>query len=196
MGRPGDPELLLTDRPPLLGDPDRAPPRQERAGLAAGRLLDLVDRPHGDDFAATDPRTRAEVDDVVRREHRLFVVLDDDDGVPLIAEVFEALEEHRVVAGMQPDRGFIEDVQDSDQPAADLPGEPDPLRLSPGEGRGGAVERQVVEAAAEQEPKPPPDLLECLGGDELLRLVERELLEERQGLLDAHRADLWQTERQ
>ena len=65
--------------------------------------------------------------------HRLFIVLDDDDGVSLVAEVAEAFQELGVVARMQPDRGFIKDIKDADEAAANLAGEADALRLTAGE---------------------------------------------------------------
>ena len=90
-------------------------------------------------------RARAEVDDVVGRPHRVFVVLDDDHRVALVAQLAERLQQPVVVAGVQADRRFVEDVEHADQPAADLAGQADPLHLAAGERRGGAVERQVVE---------------------------------------------------
>ena len=91
-----------------------------------GSEVPSVDVPLGDDLSATDTRSRSKVDDVVGRLHRLFVVLDDDDRVPLIAEPLERRQQHPVVAGMQTDRRLIKDVQHTDQPAADLTGQANP----------------------------------------------------------------------
>ena len=78
-----------------------------------------------------------------------------------------------VVAGVQADRGLVEDVEHADQPRADLAGQPDPLRLAARERRRRAVEAQVVEADVGQEAEPAPDLLEQLLGDRPRERVER-----------------------
>ena len=51
-----------------------------------------------------------------------------------------------VVARMQADARFIENVEHADQAAADLAGQADALRFAAGERRGGAVEREVMQA--------------------------------------------------
>ena len=94
-----------------------------------------------DDFAAADAGAGAEVDDVVGGPHRVFVVLDDDDRVAQVAERRERVEQAVVVARVEADRGFVEDVEHADEPAADLAGEADALRFAAGERGGGAVER-------------------------------------------------------
>ena len=76
---------------------------------------------------------RSHVDDVIGAVDRLFVVLDDDDGVADAAQVLEGIEETAVVALVQPDRGFVKDVRHADESGADLAREPDALGLSTGE---------------------------------------------------------------
>ena len=139
----------------------------------AGDLGELVERPLGDDLAPLDAGAGAEVDEVVGRAHRVLVVLDDDDRVADVAEPLEGGDQAVVVAGVEADRGLIEDVEHPDQPRADLAGQPDPLRLAAGERRRGAVERQVVQADVGQEPEPAADLLEQLLGDRPRERVER-----------------------
>src|SRR5207245_10436526 len=56
-----------------------------------------------------------------------------------------------VVARVQSDRRFVEDIEHTDKSTADLAGQPDALRLAAGQRRGRAVERQVVQADVEQE---------------------------------------------
>ena len=56
-----------------------------------------------------------------------------------------------VVARMQADGRLVEDVEHADQAAADLAGQADALGLAAGERRGGAVERQIMQADVEQE---------------------------------------------
>ena len=52
-----------------------------------GFVDDLVGGADGHDFAAAHAGAGAEVDDVVGRPHRVFVVLDDDDRVAHVAQL-------------------------------------------------------------------------------------------------------------
>src|SRR2546427_11869792 len=79
----------------------------------------------------------------------LFAVLDYDDGVAEVAQVFERGEEASVVALVQADRGLVEHVHDAGEPRADLAGEPDALGLAARQRVRAAVERQIVERSEE-----------------------------------------------
>ena len=72
-------------------------------------------------------------------------MLDDDDRVPQVAELFQRVEQPFVVAGVQADGRLVEDVRHAHQAAPDLAGQADALELAAGERRRGAVERQVAE---------------------------------------------------
>jgi hypothetical protein len=89
------------------------------------------------------PGARAQVHNVVGGPHRALVVLHDDHGVPEVAQPLQHVKQFVVVALVQPDRGLVEDVEHADEARADLRREADPLRLSPGQGRGGPLERQI-----------------------------------------------------
>ena len=92
---------------------------------------DLRGRALRDDLAAQLPGPGPEVDDVVGREDRLLVVLDDDDGVPEIAHREQRVQQLAVVALVQADRRLVEDVQDAGQARADLRREADALPSPP-----------------------------------------------------------------
>ena len=117
------------------------------------------------DLAPVLAGPRADVDHVVGYPDRLLVVLDDQDGVAEVPQPHERLDEALVVALVEPDGGLIEDVQDPDQAAADLGGEPDALGLAARQAPGVAVQREVVEADVEEEAHPGLDLLEDRLGD-------------------------------
>ena len=69
----------------------------------------------GDDVTAVLARTRAHVDDPVGAAHHLLVVLDDEHGVPEIAEPLEGPDQPVVVALVEPDRRLVEDVEHTDE---------------------------------------------------------------------------------
>ena len=132
----------------------------------AGFGHDLCGRAVGDEVAAVLAGAGAEVEDVVGVADGVFVVLDDEDGVAEVAEVFEGLEEALVVALVEADGGLVEHVEDAAEAGADLRGEADALAFAAGEGGGGAVEREVVEADGVEEFEALDDLaLQAVGDD-------------------------------
>src|SRR5207245_7667837 len=85
-------------------------PLQEPAGVRAGMLRDLFGRALGDDVAALVAALGTEVDDPVRGLDDVKVVLDDDDGVPLVDELVENLEQAAGVLEVQAGGRLVEDV--------------------------------------------------------------------------------------
>ena len=138
------------------------------AGERSGFGHDVLRRAGGDEQAAITPGAGAEVEHVVGVADGVFVVLDDQDGVAEVAQVFERVEQALVVALVQADGGLVEDVEDAAEPGADLRGEADALAFASGEGGGGAVEREVVEADGVEEFEALDDLaLQAVGDDGL-----------------------------
>lgn len=76
----------------------------------------------------------------------VFVVFYYDHRVSKVTEAEDGGDETSGIAGVQADGGLVEDVDDSAQPRAELGGEFDALDFAAGEGAGGAVEVEVVEA--------------------------------------------------
>ena len=110
------------------------------AGDGRGVVHDLLWGAVGDEVAAVFAGAGAEVEDVVGLADGVFVMLDDEDGIAKVAEVFEGVDEALVVALMQADAGLVEDVEDAAEAGADLSGETNALAFATGEGGGGAVE--------------------------------------------------------
>ena len=136
------------------------------------------------DLAAVLARAGADVDDPVGGGDGVLVVLDDDERVAEVAQPGQGLDEPVVVALVQPDARLVEDVQDADEPGADLGREPDALRLAAGQRAGRPVEAEVVEADVEEEPEPGVDLLDDPLGDLALADGEVDVLEEARGIRD------------
>ena len=122
-------------------------------------------RAGGDDVPAEPAGAGTDVDDVVGAGDRVLVVLDDQQGVALVAQVLERIEQDAVVARMQADGRFVEHVAHALQVRAQLAGQPDALRLAAGQRRCAAVERQVGEADVDQEAQPRRDLGHDVAGD-------------------------------
>ena len=114
------------------------------------RLVALLRSPPGVPLAMSSPPcdagAGAEVDDVVGPLHDGVVVLDDEQGVALVAQRLERGDEPLVVAGVQADGRLVEHVEHAGEVGAELGGEPDALGLAAGERLGGPVERKIAEA--------------------------------------------------
>ena len=137
-----------------------APLRRNGNLLSAGEVLpgerlcageDGLERAFGDDAAPEFARARAQIDDPIRLADGLVVVLHDQHRVAEVAQALESIEQPRVVAGVQPDGGLIENVENANEPRAHLRGQTDALRFAAGKRAGRAVERQVVQAHVDQE---------------------------------------------
>ena len=103
------------------------------------------------DFTATHTRTRAKVDQVIAGPHRVFVVLDNDDRVAKIAQIFKCADQSIIVARVKTDRRFVQDVQHTHQSRTDLPRQSNPLALTAGKCWSGSIERQIVQPHVQQE---------------------------------------------
>ena len=133
---------------------DLPAPGEILAGQRMRRAADLLGRALRDDLAAVLAGARPHVDDVVGRQDRVLVVLDDDHAVAEVAQVLQRVEQPVVVALVQADRRLVEHVHHAGQARADLRREADALRLAAGQRFRRAVERQVVEADVVQELQP------------------------------------------
>src|SRR2546430_157153 len=132
-------------------------------GGAGGRRPPPPERPGGG--AAVPAGARAQVHDVVGRADGLLVVLDHEHRVADVAELLQGRQQSRVVALVQPDRGLVQDVEHADEPAPDLGGQPDALRLPAREGVRGAAEGEVFRADVAEEAEAIVHLLEDRPGD-------------------------------
>ena len=86
-------------------------------------------------MAAFGARAGADVDHDVGLAHRVLVVLDHDQRVAEIAQRLERGQQPVVVALVEPDRRFVENVEHADQRAADLRRQANALRLAARERR-------------------------------------------------------------
>ena len=129
-------------------------------------------------MAAVLAGARPEIDDVVGGADRLFVVLDDDDGVAEIAQPRQRREQRAIVALMQPDRRLVEHVEHAGQVRPDLRREPDALPFAARQRRGAAAERQVADADVVQEMQAVANLAQDPAGDERFAIGQLERVED------------------
>ena len=124
-------------------------------------------------MAAMHAGAGADVEHMIRQTYGVLVMLDHDHGIAEVAQPFQRLQQPRIVALVQADRGLVEHIEHAGQPRADLRGEPNALAFAAGQRAGGARQGQIIQADVEQEREPLADFLEHAGGDLVLLRVER-----------------------
>ena len=151
LARPAHHQLVAGPRTALVGNGDGSLPGQvlprhrRRRGEEAGHVAAV------DDLTSVLPGAGPDVDDVIGGADGLLVVLDDDHGVPEVAQAHQGVEQTPVVALVQSDRRFVEDVQHPHEPRTDLARQTDALRFASRQGGGAPGQGEVVEPHVEQE---------------------------------------------
>ena len=82
--------------------------RRVLKGLKVLRVLKVFKVARKQYLPPVHPGAGADVDEVVGGEHHVAVMLDDDDAVAQVAQLFEALDEALVVALVEANAGFIQ----------------------------------------------------------------------------------------
>ena len=109
-------------------------------------------------------------------------MLDHDDGVAEVAQVLQRGDKPLVVALMQADRGFVQDIKHAHKPRADLRGEANTLALAARERTRRTRQRQVAQPYVHQEAQALADLLHDGPCNALGLTRERKAAEERVGI--------------
>src|SRR5258708_978797 len=108
----------------------------------------------------------------------VLLVFDDPQSVAISRQLGERVEPDLVIAGMQPNGGFVEDVTHALQARAGVARAPEPSRLAARQRRCGAVELQISQAHSLQEFEARANFGQQIAPDLLLAGVEFEFGEE------------------
>ncbi len=135
---------------------------------------------------------RPDIDEVVGLQHHLLVVLNHQDGVAVVAQGLQRVNQALVVALVQTDGRLVKDIKHVNQARPNLGSEPDALTLAARERRRVAVQRHVVQAHLKQEVEPRADFLDDFARDFPLRGrdVIVQVLDPVAQLADVHRRQL------
>ena len=109
---------------------------------------------------------------MVGRPHGVLVMLDHNHSVSLIAQMRQCSDQAVIIAWVKTNRGFIEDVEDTDQSATYLGREPNTLTFATTKRRCCSVEGQIVESNVYKKSKTTPNLFHGLPRDRLLNLIQ------------------------
>ena len=85
-----------------------------------------------DDMPAILAGVWSDVHQPVRRADRVLIVLDDDQGIPQVAEVLQGRDQPGVIPLMQPNRRLIQHVENARQARTNLGRQADTLRFATG----------------------------------------------------------------
>ena len=109
---------------------------------------------------------------------RVLVVLDDHQRVSFRLELGQRVEQDAVVACVQADRRFVEDVTHAAQIGPQLRRDSNALRLAPGKRGRGAIEREIAQAHVVEKFEPGLELGDDVTRDGRLATVQIQLCEE------------------
>ena len=172
LARAKEPELLTDATTPRR----RHRNRQLVAEILGGQRPRLLQQSRQiarkDHTPALFAGTESHVDDVIGNANHVFVVLDDEHGVALVAQLPKDVDQPLVVARMQADRRLVEHVQRTDERRPERRGEVDPLGFAARERGRQPVERQVVETDVHQERQTAANLAQHLFRDSAFFLRE------------------------
>ena len=104
----------------------------------------------GDDFAAQFAGSRSEVEQLIGAADNIMVVLNDEQRVAEVAQLVQGADQACVVARVEADGRFVEDVEHTAQTAANLAGEADALRFATGECRRSAADGEILQPDFDQ----------------------------------------------
>ena len=120
-----------------------------------------------------DARAGADIHDVVCGAHGILVMLDDDDRVADISELFQRREQLIVIPLVQTDGRLVKDIEHAHQGGADLGRQTDALAFAAGESRRSAGQSQIAQSDGFQNVQTGSDLVEDLSRDHAVAVGDR-----------------------
>ena len=130
-----------------------------------------------DDLSSLTPCTGAYVDDQVRRPDHLFVVLDDDNGIPHVRQPADDVDEEMCVSGVETYTWLVKDVQRTDESATERGGQGYTLALTTRESIGETIQSEVAEPYLIEEGDPETKFIEESLPDLHVVVVKRKVSE-------------------
>src|SRR3989338_1361178 len=137
------------------------------------------------------PRPRTDVHDVVGSEDRVFIVLDNDDGIAQIPQRFQRFDQAVIVTLVEPDRRFIEHIERSYQLRTQFRCQADALGLAAGKRIGPPIQRKVIQTDIEQKLQPCANFAQHYCGDLLLTHSQFQAIEKLLSIPDHERRHLY-----
>ena len=135
----------VRQRTALLGNGNFLPSRKIIGGDRSFHFHQFFRGTAGHDASAVNAGGGADIDDVIRGQHRIFIVFYNDDRVADIPKVVERFNELGVIPLMKADAGFVQNIENPHQRGTDLSRQANPLGLAAGKRSAAAGEGHVIE---------------------------------------------------
>ena len=132
-------------------------------------------------------RARADIHDIIRREHGILVMLHHNQGITQIPQTLQGRQQLIVVPLMQADAGLVQDIGHAHQAGADLSGQTDTLSLAAGQAAGGPGQGQIIQSHINQEADAGLNLFQDLFTNQLLLFCKLQFLQKIIQLQHGHR---------
>ena len=133
---------------------------------------EFLDGTLGHDPSSFDTGARSHVHDIVRCPHHVLVVFHHDDRVAQVSQLFERGNQFLVVPLVEPDTGFVQNVEYAHELGADLGRQSDSLGFTARKPGSFPVEAQIADAYVQEETETVLYFLEDFMSDFLLEFVE------------------------
>ena len=174
----------------MLGNRDKFATAKIGTGNGCRHLLNFFHRTLGYHFTAMLACSRTDVDNLVGSIHRFLVMLYNNQRIAQITQMLECFQQLTVIALMQTDARFIQNIQHACQAAAYLRCQTDALRFAAAQRTGASVERQVIKAYVVKELQARHNLLQHLMRNYLLLRRQHKLFKELQAVAHCQRRHL------
>ena len=135
------PAITLTA---MLGNRDKIAAAKIGTGNGCRHLLNFFHRTLCHHFTAMLACSRTDVDNLVSSIHRFLVMLNDNQCITQITQMLKRFQQLTVIALVQTDARFIQNIQHACQAAAYLRCQTDALRFAAAQGTGASVQSQVI----------------------------------------------------
>ena len=132
------------------------------------------------------PGTRADINDMVRRPNRIFIMLYHNHGVTEITQMDQRFQQTFIVTLMQTDGRFIQHIHHANQPGTNLAGQTNTLCFTARQGFCGTGHRQIIQPDIHQKTQAIADLFQhflCNFGS---LAAEFQVFEETHGMTNTH----------
>src|SRR5215471_3023823 len=150
----------------------------------------IVQGASGDDLAAAHAGAGPEINNIVAMPNGVGIVLNHQHGIAEITQAFQSPEQTIVVALMQANARFVEDVKHTDKTGANLSRQPDTLRFATAQSAALPVQCQVTEPHVFQKAEAGADFFDDVISDFLLEFSELETGEKLVGGINGKGADV------
>ena len=166
-------EVVFSWGRPLFRPRDGFAPTQIGSRDGGGVRHDLFGRSVGHDLATFQSSPGTEVAEPIGLAEGVFIVFNHQEGVSKVAEFSQGLQQSVVVALMEANGRFVENVHDAGQATTDLRGQANALTFSTRKGVGFSVQRQIIKTDAVKKPKTAFNFLDDFRADEHASFIKR-----------------------